>query len=113
VQVAFQYSLLTHRPPASAAEAATAVGGEVYALQRRLRVLTVAPSVAKAHDALYGGAALEPAVAMLTQKVLLHAVRDGAAEARALLQVRGDPTNAHRDCYEMLQTPAHRSRSYA
>ena len=88
LQVAFQYSLLTHRAPENDDEAAVAIGGEVYQLQRRLRVLTVAPSLAKSHDALYGGAQLEPAIAMLTQKVLMHALRDGPADARALLQVR-------------------------
>ena len=88
MQVAFQYSLLTHRGAATDEDAAVAVGGKVYALQRRLRVLTVMPGVAKTHEAVYGGAQLDAVATMLSHKVLLHSVRSGAADARVLLQVR-------------------------
>ena len=80
--------MLTQRKPDTDAEAEQAVGGYVFSLQRRLRILTVAPSVARSHADLYASAQLEPVIAMLTQKVLLHSVHDGAAESRALLQVR-------------------------
>ena len=87
VQIAFQYSLSVHRAPANDEEAALAINGEVHVLQRRLRILTVAPSVAKSHDSVYAGAQLEPAMALLTRKVLHHSVSGSPAEARVLLQV--------------------------
>jgi hypothetical protein len=61
--------------------------GKVYALQRRLRILTVSPGVAKHHDDVFHGASLEPLLAILCQKVLLHSLRSGIADARLLLQV--------------------------
>jgi hypothetical protein len=87
LQVALQYSLLTHRNPVTEEEKASAIAGKVYALQRRLRILTVSPAVAKDHDDVFHGAVLEPLLATLCQKVLVHSLRAGVADARVLLQV--------------------------
>lgn len=96
MQIAFQYSLLTHRDASSEDDVTAAVGGKVYSLQRRLRVLTVMPGVAKTHEAVYAGAQLDALATMLSQKVLLHSVRKGAADARVLLQARR-PSASPRD----------------
>ena len=88
IQVAFQDSLMTHRAPETPEEEAMAINGQVYALQRRLRVLTVSPSVASTHEAVYQGAQLEAVVCALAQKVLVRSIADGVAQARTLLQAR-------------------------
>eukprot|EP00892_Ulva_mutabilis_P001550 jgi/Ulvmu1/11396/UM075_0058.1 len=96
IQVAFQYSLLIYRvqkgdedaADESAAAAAVASGGRrrVYELQRRLRVLTVAPQVARSSEALYAGLRTEPSMTLLMHKAVRHAARESVADARLLLQ---------------------------
>lgn len=86
LQVAFQYSLLVHRAATSEQEAQASHGGQAHTLQRRLRILTVAPSVAKSHESVYAGAQLEPVIAVLGRKVLQHSLGSGPADARSLLQ---------------------------
>lgn len=91
LQIAFQYSLLIYRLKKGAAAAADGADGgdgkRVYELQRRLRVLTIAPQVARAAEPLYAGLRVEPSMTLLMHKAVRHAARETVADARLLLQV--------------------------
>jgi hypothetical protein len=88
-QVAFQYSLLVFRTVEEAgADGAAATTRRVYEVQRRLRVRTEAPGVAKRAEGAFSAARVEPVLCVLAHKVLARAVASGAADARRLLQVR-------------------------
>jgi hypothetical protein len=87
MQVAFQYSMLVYKKR-HPSDAEGAEGERVYELQRRLRVLTIAPSVAKNAEQVYESLHVEPSLALLTHKALRLARRQSVAEARQLLQVR-------------------------
>lgn len=63
------------------------VGGRVYELQRRLRVCTLAPAVAKGTGQLYEHLAVEPCLALLMHKALRLSLLQSVADSRALLQV--------------------------
>lgn len=62
-------------------------GRRAYELQRRLRVLTIAPQVARASEPLYAGLRVEPSMTLLMHKAVRHAARESVADARLLLQV--------------------------
>lgn len=62
-------------------------GERVYELQRRLRVLTIAPSVAKSAGQLYENLHVEPSLALLMHKALRLSQRQSVADSRQLLQV--------------------------
>lgn len=91
LQIAFQYSLLIYRiQKGAAADAGSEEGGgppRVYELQRRLRVLTIAPQVARTAEPLYAGLRVEPSMTLLMHKAVRHAARESVADARLLLQV--------------------------
>ena len=63
-------------------------GARVYELQRRLRVFTIAPAVAKSAGQVYEHLAVAPCLALLMHKALRLSLLQSVADARALLQVR-------------------------
>lgn len=63
-------------------------GERFYELQRRLRVVTIAPAVAKTAGQLYENLHVEPSLALLMHKALRLSQRQSVADSRQLLQVR-------------------------
>lgn len=86
MQIAFQYSMLIYKKQRPTDEGTPP--SRVYELQRRLRVLTIAPAVAKTEKQLYDSFFTEPSLALLMHKALRLSQLQSVSDSRQLLQVQ-------------------------
>jgi len=83
VQFAFQYSVML---PVDAPADEAASAAPRFEVQRRMRITTVAPRLAKTHEVLFSNAQADTVAKVLMHKVLQCQADEGPHSARSLLQ---------------------------